>query len=150
MWDGSPIKISKRSIPARLGERERERARGERERENAVPPSCSPTAQFCVRSGGRTSGGSVRPEDNAHPSDPRFLEIRLLRTETGYIRIRHRGREHTAHLELSKSWRSWSPCCTCASCIAVWGRSAQFRRFYARRHRAGQTRTRFWTQDVDR
>lgn len=113
MSDGSAIKISKGSIPARLGERGKERRA--REREHAVPPSCSPTAQFCVLF---RRQDERQERDNAHPSDPRFLELRLLRAESGYLRIRHRGREHTAHLELSKSWGSWSPCCTCASCMS--------------------------------
>lgn len=122
MSDGSAIKISKRSIPARLGERESKRERGkrgerEREREHAVPPSCSPTPQFCVsfrRQNERRERWLVGAEDNAHPSDRTFLELRSLRTERGYIRIRHRGGEHTAHLELSKSW---SPRCTCAQSV---------------------------------
>lgn len=97
MSDGSAIKISKRTIPARLGEREGKR--GEREREHAVPPSCSPTAQFCVLF---RRQDERQEQDNAHPSDSRFPELRLLSTESGYLRIRHRGREHTAHLELSK------------------------------------------------
>lgn len=149
MSDGSAMKTSRTEHSS---EAWRERSKREREREQAVPPS-SLFDPAVLGSGGGTSGGSVCWEDNAHPSDRRFLELwSLKQTADVSGSIGHRGRARTAHLELSKSWRSWSPSGTCAPCVSSLsaGRRAQFHRFYARRHRAGQTRTRSWTHDVDR
>ena len=61
MSDGSANKISKRSIPVRLGEteREREREREESERENTqFHPAVLQQPNSASRSGGRTSGGT--------------------------------------------------------------------------------------------
>lgn len=76
MSDGSAMKISRTEHSSEAW-RDREGG-GEREREQAVPPS-SLFDPAVLDSGGRTSGGSVGSEDNAHPSDRRFLELRSLK-----------------------------------------------------------------------
>lgn len=130
MSAGSAIKISKRSIPARLGEREREgeeerRAR-ERTRSSTQLFSNTPILRL-VQAAGRAAGAFAGAEDNAHPSDPTFVELRSLRTQRGFIRIKaSRTRAHGAFGTIQKLEKLLSVLHLRAVCGEKRSRSAAF------------------------